>query len=67
MLDDTDSRLLDASLTTFSPVSAIFSVSWSTAMLDGAHTSTCACASVTSAAATRSRSDACTHSPHGTR
>lgn len=34
------SRLLAQSRTTFSPVWWIFSVSWSTAMLLGAHTST---------------------------
>lgn len=38
--DSMASLLLAQSLTTFSPVLSIFSVSWSTAMLLGAHTST---------------------------
>jgi hypothetical protein len=43
MEDSTDSRDRDARRTTFSPVIAIFSVRWSTATLDGAHTSTWDC------------------------
>mmetsp|Transcript_72669 Transcript_72669/g.128088 ORF Transcript_72669/g.128088 Transcript_72669/m.128088 type:complete len:205 (+) Transcript_72669:100-714(+) len=41
--EDTASRLLAHSRTTFSPVRWIFSVSWSTATLEGAATSTCPC------------------------
>ena len=43
MDDSTDSRDLDARRTTLRPVNAIFSVRWSTATLDGAHTSTWDC------------------------
>ncbi len=43
MADKTDSRLLEERRTTLRPVMEIFSVKWSTATLDGAHTRTCDC------------------------